>query len=172
MVMNIWTQIQDRIWYYLEEGPKSSALVAAFPKANRYRYDETTREADPPTSAGEPVLIVDQTGGEIDLNYSPRYLKLTEHYHLTVWTASLSLVRINDLRLKVLAAMDAGLPDLGLDDVLDVKMNTGRLCLAPDKIERDADGRLMPWRRDLQKQRQRAVLLELVVTFLMDRDTL
>jgi len=170
--MNIWTQIQDRIWYYLEEGPKSSAVVAAFPKANRYRYDETAREADPPTSADQPMLSVDQTGGEINLNYSPRYLKLTEHYHITVWTASLSLARINDLRLKVLSALDAGLPDLGLDDVLDVKMNTCRVCLASDKIERDADGRLMPWRRDLQKQRQRAVLLELVVTFLIDRATL
>jgi hypothetical protein len=170
--MTPWTQIHNRLWYYLEEGPKSAAVVEAFPAANRYRYDDKQFEPDPPTSNAQPVLIVDQTGGEINLDYSPQFLHVTENYHITVWTASLSLALINELRLKVLAAIEAGLPDLGQDYVLDVKVRCGRVCLAPDKIERDADGRLMQWRRDLQKQRQRAVLLDLIVTFLIDRDTL
>ncbi len=61
---------------------------------------------------------------------------------------------------------------MGLNNVLDIKLRSGRVTLSPDKIERDADGRLMQWRHDLQKFRKRAVLLELVVTFLIDRGTL
>jgi hypothetical protein len=170
--MTAWTQIYERIWYYLEQGPKSADITAAFPQANRYRYDENQFEPDPPSSVTQPVLIVDQTGGDIQLDYSPAFLRVIENYQITVWTASLSLERLNDLRLKVLAAIEAGVPDLGLDNVLDVKIRCARVSLAPDKIERDADGRLMPWRRDLQTRRQRAVLLELIITFLIDRDTL
>jgi len=67
-------------------------------------------------------------------------------------------------------AVDAA--DLGLARVLEVRMRTGRLTLALDKVEQDADGRLMQWRNDLRRSRQRAVLLELTVTFLIGRDEL
>jgi len=169
--MDPWTQIRDRIWYYLEEGPASSAVTAEFLAANRYKYDREL-EANPPVAVSQPILIIDQSGGQLDLNYSPRYLLAKEEYHITVWSASLVLANTNDLRLKVLGAVESGLPDLGLDSVLDVRLRTGRMTLVPDKIERDADGRLMQWRHDLYQSRQRAVLLTLAVTFLIDRSDL
>ncbi|MFA5864478.1 MAG: hypothetical protein WC975_07295 [Phycisphaerae bacterium] len=170
--MNPWTQVLNQIWYYLEQGPKSAAITAAFPAANRYHYGSNEPEALPPTNNAQPVMIVDQTGGQIELDYSPMYLRATEEFQITVWSDTLALAGINDLRLKVLSAIEAGLPDLGLDTVLDVKMRSGRVTLSPDKIERDADGRLMPWRKDLQRTRKRAILLELSVTFLIDRGDL
>jgi hypothetical protein len=170
--MDPWTTILTRIWYYLEQGSKSAAVIAAVPAANRYRYDTTELEPDPPISANQVILSVDQSGGKIDMDYSPRYLHCTENFQITLWTGNLKLDFANDLRLKVLAAIDSGLPDLGLDDVLDVAISSGRLCPAPDLVERDADGRLMQWRNDIKNTRQRAVLLELGVKFLIDRDTL
>jgi len=170
--MNQWTNILNRIWYYLEDGPQSSAITEMFPPANRYRYDSSQLEALPPENINQPILIVDQTGGQIELDYSPAYIKATEEYQITVWSDSLELEKINDLRQRILRAINSGLPDLGLDNVLDVKLRTGRVTLSLDKIERDADGRLMQWRRELHKSRQRAVLLELIVTFLIDRSDL
>ena len=170
--MNQWTNILNRIWYYLEEGPQSEAITQVFPKANRYHYGSDEIEAMPPENVNQPVLIVDQTGGHIELDYPPAYIKAQEEYQITVWAASVDLQNINDLRHRVLRAINSGLPDFGLDDVLDVKIRTGRVTLAPDKIERDADGRLMQWRKDLHKIRQRAVLLELLVTFLIERSEL
>jgi len=170
--MNPWTQVLDRIWYYLEQGPKSSSVVAEFPVGNRCKYGPEQMDALPPENTTEPVLIVDQTGGQLDLNYSPRYLLAREEYQVTIWSDSLELAKVNDLRLDVLAAIEVGLPNLGLADILDVKLRTGRITLALDKVERDADGRLMQWRRDLRRSRQRAVLLELVITFLIDRENL
>jgi len=152
--MDPWTEILNKIWYYLEQGPESSAVTAAFPAANRYKYGSDLLEATPPQNVSQPVLIVDQ------------------QYQITVWSATLELANVNDLGLKVLAAIDPGLPDLGLDNVMDVKFLTSRMTLALDKIERDADGRLLPWRHDFRKARQRAVLLELIVTFLIDRSNL
>ncbi len=170
--MNEWTNVLNRIWYYLEEGPNSTAVTEKFPKANRYRYDASCPEPAVPDNVNDPVLIVDQTGGNIELDYSPAYLKVSEEYQITIWSGGIELERINDLRYRVLKAIHSGLPDLGLDNVLDVRVRTGRVTLALDKIERDADGRLMQWRRDLHRVRQRAVLLELMVTFLIDRDDL
>ncbi len=170
--MNQWTNILNRIWYYLEEGPQSEAITEIFPKANRYKYDSSQVESYPPENENQPVLIVDQTGGHIELDYSPAYIKAQEEYQITVWSAALELETINDLRQRVLRAINSGLPDLGLDNVLDVRIRTGRVTLALDKIERDADGRLMQWRRDLHGIRQRAGLLELIVTFLIDRSDL
>lgn len=171
-MMNPWTQILYQIWYFLEEGPRSGPVTAAFPKANRYRYGPDELEGRPPTNASQPVLIVDQTGGQIDLDYSPRFLRVMEEFQITVWAGSLELPRINDLRLMVLAALEAGMPDLGLTNVTGIKLRGGRVGLAPDKVERDADGRLMQWRKDLQKSRRRTVLLELDVTFLIDREAI
>ena len=170
--MNPWTQILDRIWYYLEEGPQASAVTAAFPSANRYKYGADQLEPPVPENVTSPMLIVDQTGGQLELNYSPKYLLAKEEYQIAVWADTLELAAVNDLRLKVLAAIDSGLPDFAIETVLDVKLRTGRITLALDKIERDADGRLMQWRHDMRKSRQRAVLLELIVTFLIDRDDL
>jgi hypothetical protein len=170
--MNPWSTILNRIWYYLEQGPKSGPVIEAVPAANRYRYD-TDREPDPPISANQPILTIDQSGGQIDVDYSPRYLHCLEDFQITLWTGSLSLDYANDLRLKILAAVESGLPDLGLDNVLEVSIRSGRLCPAPDKVERDADGRLMEWRRDILKNtRQRSVLLELRIRFLIDRESL
>ncbi len=170
--MNPWTEILNRIWYYLEEGPKSAPIIAEFPKANRYKYDASQLEPIPPENVNQSVLIVDQTGGKIDVNYSPLYILAEEEYQIAIWSDSIELAKINDLRLKVLSAIDSALPDLGLDYVLDVKINVGRITLALDKIERDADGRLLQWRKDLRRSRQRSVLLELIVKFLIDRETL
>lgn len=170
--MNPWTEILNRLWYYLEEGPRSSQVTDVFPPANRYKYGSNELEALPPENAAEPVLIVDQTGGQLNMDYSPRYMQANEQYQITVWSGSLELANANDLRLAVLAAIESGLPDLGLDSVLDVKLRTGRMTLTLDKVERDADGRLMQWRNDLRRARRRAVLIELMVTFLIDRDDL
>ena len=170
--MDPWTQILDRIWYYLEEGPASAAVTQAIPPANRGKYGPDQIEPAVPTNSTQPVLIVDQTGGDLDLNYSPRYLRAREEFQITLWADTLALSQVNDLRLKVLAALEAGLPNLGLDTVLEIKFHTGQMTLALDKVERDADGRLMQWRWDLRKARQRAVLLELNVTFLIDRTSL
>jgi hypothetical protein len=170
--MNPWSTILNRIWYYLEQGPKSGPVAAAVPAANRYRYDKSEREPDPPTASNQTILCVDQSGGEIDLDYSPHYLLCKEDYQITLWSGNLVLDKANDLRLKILAAMESGLPDLGLENVLDVAIRSGRLCPSPDKIERDADGRLMEWRRDIKNTRQRSILLELNVRFLIDRDSL
>lgn len=170
--MNPWSTVYNRIWYYLEHGPKSGPVVAAVPAANRYRYDRKELEPDPPMSAALPILCIDQSGGEIDLDYSPHYLLCREEYQITLWTGSLVLDKVNELRLKILGAIDSGLPDLGLEEVLEVSIRSGRLSPAPDKIERDADGRLMEWRRDIKTTRQRSILLELSVRFLIDRSSL
>ncbi len=170
--MNPWTEVLGRIWYYLEEGAASAAVVAAFPEANRYKYEDDQREPLPPENVAEPVLIVDQTGGQLDMNYSPHYVLASEEFQITVWADTIELSAVNDLRLSVLAAIEAGLPNLGLDTVLAAKIRTGIVTLTLDKIERDADGRLMQWRTDLRKSRQRAVLLEVIVTFLIDRTAL
>jgi len=166
--MNPWTQILDKIWYYIEQGPRSAPILEAIPAANRHHYATGEVEPAPPTNALQSVLIVDQTGGRIDLDYSPRYLRATEDFQIALWSDTLRLDTVNDLRLKVLAAIEAGLPDLGLDSVLDVKIGSGRLTLSLDRIEKDADGRLVQGRGDLQKARQRAVLLEMTVSFLID----
>lgn len=170
--MNPWTQILNQIWYYLEQGAASAAVTAEFPVANRYKYGAEAFEGLPPENVTQPVLIVDQTGGQLEMNYSPKYLRAKEEYQITIWSATLELAKVNTSRLNVLAAIEAGLPDLGVDGVLDIQLRTGRLTLTLDKIERDADGRLMQWRNDLRKSRSRAVLLELIVTFLIDRDSL
>jgi len=170
--MDPWTQVLYQIWYYLESGPRSDPIIHAFPAANRYHYGSSPSEPVPPVGAADAVLVVDQSGGSIDLEYSPMYLKAVEDFQITVWSGSMALSRINELRIKVLAALEAGLPDLGLATILDVKLRTGRVSPSLDKAERDADGRLMQWRRDLQKSRQRAVLLELTVTFLISRESL
>lgn len=170
--MNPWTQILDRIWYYLEQGPASAAVLTAFPAANRYKYGSSQLDALAPQNVAQPVLIVDQTGGKLDLNYSPQYVWAREEYQIAIWSDSLELAKINELRLLVLAAIEVGLPDLGVNTVLDVTLRTGIVTLNLDKIERDADGRLMQWRNDFRKSRQRAGLLELLVTFLIDRDAL
>jgi hypothetical protein len=170
--MNPWTQVLGQIWYFLENGPKSGPVTEAFPPGNRYRYGPDELEADPPSNSREPVLIVDQTGGKINLEYSTQYIEVTEEYQITIWSASLALNQINDLRLSVLSAIDSGLPDLGLANVQKVEAKMGRVTAALDKIERDADGRLMQWRHELQRSRKRAVLLELLVTFLIDRNQL
>jgi hypothetical protein len=169
---NPWQQVLDRLWYYLEEGPRSGPVTAAFPKANRYRYGPDEVEARPPVNSREAILIIDQTGGAIDPEYSPGYIGITEEFQITVWSGSLALARINELRLIVLAALDAGLPTLGLAEVVGIKFHMGRVGLSPDKVERDADGRLMLWRKDLQKSRRRSVLLQVDVTFLIDRSAL
>ncbi|NLX06201.1 MAG: hypothetical protein GXY33_13770 [Phycisphaerae bacterium] len=170
--MNPWTQILDRIWFYLEEGPASAGVTAAFAPANRCRYGVDERDAPVPQNADEAVLIVDQSGGQLDLNHSPAHLRASEDFQIAIWTDTLALGKVNALRLAVAAALEAGLPDLGLARVLEVRMRTGRLTLALDKVEQDADGRLMQWRNDLRRSRQRAVLLELTVTFLIGRDEL
>ncbi len=170
--MNPWTQVLTQVWYFLENGPKSSAVTEEFPPANRFHYGTDQREPKAPLSRREPVLIIDETGGQIDLDYSPMYLRATEEYQIAVWSDSLDLARVNDLRLKVLAALDAGLPDLGLGNVLDVKLRAGRVTLSLDKFEREMDGRPTAMRQETHKSRKRAVLLELVVTFLIDRSSL
>lgn len=170
--MDPWSEILDRIWYYLEEGPKSSAIAELIPPANRYRYDKELTEPAIPTSERQSILIVDQTGGRIDLNYSPLYILAEEDYQISIWTAGMSLRTINDLRFRVLAAIVPALPDLGLEFVLDTKLNVGRIVASLDKIERDADGRLMTWRDDLRRWRRRSVLLEMRVSFLIDRSSL
>ena len=170
--MDPWTQVLDRIWYYLEQGANSAGIVAEFPVANRYKYGADQLDALPPANISQSVLIVDQAGGKLDINYSPRYLLAKEEFQIAIWSDSLELAKVNDLRVKVFAAIDAGLPDLGLSNVLDIGFHTGRVTLALDKVEQDADGRLMQWRSDLRKSRQRAVLLEMNVSFLIDRDAL
>lgn len=170
--MNPWTEILDQIWYYLEQGPNSSAVTSAFPPANRYKYGADQLDAIPPENVSQSVLIVDQMGGRLDMNYSPQFLLATEKFQITVWTATLELAAVNALRLAIVAAMEPGLPDLALSSVLETKFSTGIMTLTPDKIEQDADGRLLQWRNDLRKARQRAVLLQLDVTFLIDRTTL
>ncbi len=170
--MNPWMEVLNQIWYYLEQGPKSSGVTSEFPAGNRYRYGSDGREAEVPENVTDSVLIVDQTGGELDMDYSSQYMLAREEYQITVWSDTLELAKVNDLRLKVLSAIASGLPDFGIDSVLDIKLRTGRVTLTLDKIERDADGRLMQWRRDIRKSRKRAILLELIVTFLIDRDEL
>lgn len=169
--MNPWTEILNGVWAALREGPMSAALVEAIPEANCYRYMDERSEPVPPVG-GSPVLVIDQTGGSIDLNYSPRYVQAVEELQVTVWTPSLRLDVVNALRLKVLAALDAAMPDFGVEAILDVTMKTGRMTLTADRIERDADGRLMQWRNDLRKTRQRAVLAELLISFVIDRETM
>jgi hypothetical protein len=170
--MNPWTQVLTQIWYLLENGPKSGPLTTEFPVANRCRYGTGQNEPPIPINSRQPVLIVDQTGGQIDLDYSPVYIRVTEEFQITVWTESMDLAKLNELRLKVLAAIDTGLPDLGLPTVLDVKLRSGMVTSFPDKVERHAEGRPMARSADVQKFRKRAVLLELTVVFLIDRATM
>jgi len=171
--MNPWTKVLNQIWYYLESGPKSEPVRTAFPPANRFRYGPDAHEPKIPFNSRQPVLIVDQAGGKIDLDYSPMYLRVTEEYQISIWSDSPDLGKINDLRLKILAAIESGLPDLGLADVLDVKIKAGRVTSGSmDKAELDSTGRSIPFRRELKKYQTRAVLLELSVTFLIARSEL
>lgn len=172
MPSNQWDQVLDRIWYYLREGPNSSAVTGLVAPGNFFRYDSDHMDVSAPIGSTQPVLVVDQTGGQIDPSYSPNRILLAEQYELAIWSDSLKLATINALRKAVLAALMAGYPDLGLDFVAQLSFRSTRVTLALDKIERDADGRLMRWRKDLRRNRQRAALMGLTVRFWMDREQL
>jgi len=172
MAGNPWDQVLQQIAYYLREGPNSSALTALVPAANFFTYDSDHLDAMPPVSSSQPVLVIDQGGGQIDPTYSSNRILVCEEYELAVWSDSLNLSRLNALRHAVLAALMAGYPTLGLDFVASVSLRSTRVTLSLDKVEHDADGRLMQWRNDLRKNRQRAALLGLTVRFWIDTDAL
>lgn len=170
--MDEWTQILQRLWWYLEHGPQSSPITSAIAVGNRYKFDLDDRDVSTPANVMQPVLIVDQLGGVIDSGYTTANVLITEQFELALWTDTLQLSTVNDLRRKALAALMCGYPDMGLSFVEDVSFRSGTMTMALDKRELDADNRLLRFRRDLRTSRRRAALLEIAVRFTIDKHDL